>query len=204
MDTPSIPAKPAACADCGAPINAGQTRCWLCGNSDPQPASPREKGNDWSSESVAANPYASPAAPDYSATQFSLTTLFLWTTLVAVIAGSASIAPGLAIGLAILCFPAALRTIGNVNRLKQTTGRSPTSGQKMMTFFASFSVVVAAFIAASAAFVATCFPVGLGVAATGASESNFFGVMLFVITVSGAIAAFVGYIVLRRLWWDKK
>jgi hypothetical protein len=149
---------------------------------------------------VAPNPYASPAPPTdvHLNRTFSLSTMFLWTTLVAVVMGVAGVAPGLAILLAILSLPAALRTIGMVGRRTRQSGRSPTVGEKVELFAASLGIVFVIFIGAAAAFTATCFPLGLaGFAANGENMSGAFIIAILVGIVAGAIAA---YFLIRALW----
>jgi len=122
--------------------------------------------------------------------------MFLWTTLVAVVAALARIAPGLAIAAAILCFPAALRTVFAVGRRKKRSGQRISVMDKIETFFASFGIVLAIVMGSLIAFVATCFPIGL---ATFGVRSDGGGILIAVVV--GTIAGgFVAVVLIRRLW----
>src|SRR5882762_9614937 len=94
-------AKSANCPECGAALEPGAKKCWLCAlkagatvqGARDATATPGERFSP-------LNPYASPAPPsDHLNRTFSLSTMFLWTTLVAVVMGIATFAPGLAVSL---------------------------------------------------------------------------------------------------------
>src|SRR5260221_14446194 len=113
------------CPECGAPLVAGAEKCWLCALKQKRPVGSNVTATTPAQKiPIMDNPYASPAPPvgmNFNRT-FSLSTMFLWTTLVAVVLGAGTIDPGLAFCLAILSFPAALRTIGIVVRRKRQHG----------------------------------------------------------------------------------
>jgi hypothetical protein len=113
--------------------------------------------------------------------------------------GVAGVAPGLAILLAILSLPAALRTVGMVGRRKHRTGISPSVGEKVELFAASLGIVFVIVIGAAAAFTATCFPLGLaGFAANGENGSGAF--LILAILVGVAAGATAAYFLIRALW----
>jgi hypothetical protein len=187
----SIP--PEKCPECGASLVSGAKDCWLCRlkKSGSQPG-------DGGSDAKATNPYASPAPPrDASLNRtFSLSTMFLWTTLVAVVAALGRIEPGLAIGLAVLSFPAALRTIWSVGRRKMRTGQRMTGLEKIETFLASLGIVLAIVTGAAIAFTATCFPIGLA-----GFSMNWDGGWIFLGAIAGLlVAGAVAFLLIRRLW----
>jgi len=142
-----------ACPDCGAEIAAGQTRCWLCER--------RLSGADLT------NPYASPAVADgNTASQFSLASLLLIMTLVAVCIGVFRLLPGLGILLAIFALPALVRTSMDVTKHKQRGAPLGMLG-KVGSFVVSLVVAVMVTIAAFAAAFAVCavgLPAASGVA----------------------------------------
>ena len=148
------------------------------------------------------NPYASPAPPAdaHLNRTFSLSTMFLWTTLLAVVMGVATIAPGLAIALAVISFPAALRTIGTVARRKRRGG-SLSVPEKIEAFVASLGVVLAIVVGAGIAFMAACFPVGLAAAA--ANVGGEFGFIVPAV-IAGIMAAGTATFLLGRRIWPQK
>jgi hypothetical protein len=87
--------------------------------------------------------------------QFSLSTLMLTVTVVAVLLGAFVMLPGFGIILAILVTPAWLRTCVIASR-KEARGRPMSTHQKLEFFAASAGVVMSAGIAAVGAFFATC------------------------------------------------
>ena len=97
------------CPECGATLVPARARCWLCGWKEGDPVIPRPAPQ----EPAKTNPYASPQTQsvDLNWTD-TLTTVALFTTLIAVVGGTFWIAPGLATVLAIVCFPAALHACG--------------------------------------------------------------------------------------------
>ena len=127
--------------------------------------------------------------------------MFLWTTLLAVVMGVATIAPGLAIALAVISFPAALRTIGTVARRKRRRGESLSVPEKIEAFVASLGVVLAIVVGAGIAFMAVCFPVGLAAAAT-----NVGGEFGFIVpaVIAGIMAAGTATFLLGRRIWPQK
>jgi hypothetical protein len=139
-----------ACPRCRAENRQGALHCWLCGlelRAVSRRAAPGE---------------AAPAliddvqvVPEGGGT-FSLTTLFLLITLLAVCFGLFAIAPGLSILLAIAVGPAFLRTL-LVSYHRQKLGREVTPGRKVALFFMSVAtIVMMAVVVIVAAMVALC------------------------------------------------
>jgi hypothetical protein len=130
------------CPECGAELPAGQTRCWLCERKV--------------SGAADLNPYASPRpAMDHASVQFSLASLFLVTTLVAVFLGVFMLAPGLGILLAVFATPATIRTMIASN-YKRSAGTPWTTAEKIAAFFVSLVIMVAIGFAAFVAFQVVC------------------------------------------------
>jgi hypothetical protein len=194
MDTTDAPTPVQVCPQCGAHFPSPAVWCWLCGwkTGDPVFVRPERKTGS------ADNPYAAPApSADDLARTYSLSTLFLWTTLVACVMGVVRIAPGLGIVLAVLSLPAALRTVGRVGRLRTKTGRAMTVSGKISTFMSSLTICFVIALGASTAFTLTCFPIGL----LGFSSGGGGGGVLILAVIAGLIAGgFAGYWLIRWLW----
>ena len=122
----SLPVASRVCAECGAAIDAGQSRCWLC-----------------KSERVGhapVNPYASPLpTQDNLAWQFSLSSLFLITTLIAVCLGVTLLMPGLGVLLWIFAVPALVRTVIDIRKHKR---RGAALGALFLGFIANALILV--------------------------------------------------------------
>ncbi|HEY2412447.1 MAG TPA: hypothetical protein VGI40_09405 [Pirellulaceae bacterium] len=137
------------CPDCGAPLEGTDSQCWLC----------RAQAHGATHD---INPYASPRpiAPLQTQNQFSLATLFLIMTLVAVAMGALMIAPGLGTFFIVLAVPALIRTV-IVGRRRQELGEKPTIGSKILDFIASAAIIWVISIAATIAFGVVCTTAGL-------------------------------------------
>jgi hypothetical protein len=151
------------CPECGAPLVPGADKCWLCALKTERTvgAVPKElaRAPDETQLAPESGPpkvqpprfegqtrTTPPAGADLGRT-FSLSTLFLWTTLVAVVLGVARIAPGLGVLMVLLSFPAAFRTIGTVGRRKRRSGQSLPPGEKAGAFLESLAISFVTFIA---------------------------------------------------------
>jgi hypothetical protein len=131
------------CPECGAALDSREGRCWLCRREVSGPE---------------VNPYASPPAAALAAAspaQFSLVTLLLVITLVAVCLGVTMAAPGLGVLLMVLAAPALVRTMVAGVRQKQVGARM-TTAEKMAAFCVSLLVMVMIGVAAVAAFEIAC------------------------------------------------
>src|SRR5438552_2973771 len=136
------------CLECGAPLAAGQARCWLCAR--------KMTGEE------SENPYASPRPiGNHASLQFSLASLFLVITLVAVCLGVSLLAPGLGVLLSVMALPALIRTVIDVAQHKRGGTALGVIG-KAWSFVVSLIVVVAAALAAGVAFFTVC-SMGIGV-----------------------------------------
>lgn len=178
------PAK-TACSECGAALVAGQDRCWLC-HRESQSRDP-------------VNPYLAPLpVQEVSAAQFSLESLFLLTTLVAVGLGVFLIAPGLGVLFALVTLPAFARAWAAGYRDKQA-GLQLTAGQKISGFVLSFLLMLAIGFAGCIAFFMVCTGTGLVALASGADD----GVIGLIIGASSLAAiALAGFL----MWvsWPKR
>jgi hypothetical protein len=130
----------AHCPHCGAEVQALGGECWLCRLKEP-PAKP--------------NPYASPRPIGDSSAQFSLASLFLVMTLVAVCLGVFMLAPGLGILLAVVATPALVRTTITTSYYKQA-GAPLTTAWKIKAFLVSLFIMLAVGVATFVAFQVVC------------------------------------------------
>lgn len=143
------------CPGCGAPqdeANGGETVCWLCEQRIVPRLSPV-------SRTLAPTRSAGPtlAAPELPlGHSFSLTSLFLLTTLIAVCLGLFVAAPGLAIALAIASVPAFVRT-SLVVRRRVALGDEVSTTHKVALFAGSvLATFVIVAVTAGAAVGALC------------------------------------------------
>jgi hypothetical protein len=119
--------------------------------------------------------------------------------------GLAITAPGVLIVLFVLAVPALIRTIMSVRRgLEQA---APASGADLSLttiaiFLTALGVTTIVGIAASVAFVAVCFPVGLG-AMRLTNDWSDYGILAFAVSTGLAVAILVA-VSLFRLFWRRR
>jgi hypothetical protein len=143
------------CPACGAAIERSWTHCWLCGNDLIRtPEGIKVAAGPRTAQSTAHSALHS------HPTSFSLQSSLLVVTLVALVLGSFSIAPGLGIFLAIISVPALIRTAIVVRR-GESQGVAADAKGKAVMFAASLAVVAVAGVAASVAFGIVCTGSGL-------------------------------------------
>lgn len=133
-------AEAARCPECGATLQSGDSTCWLCRRTTrPDDSSP-----------------ASPFAEERKfAGQFSLASVFLIITLIAVCLGSLRLAPGLGVLLIIVATPALVRTCV-VGIREKRAGRTLSIGEKVVAFLASSAIIVLVGVAGFIAFQIAC------------------------------------------------
>lgn len=199
MTTKPDAEKPAGahCPECGAAIAFRDTSCWLCKRSlvvnaelaAPQPAADvqvRKRGPQ------AGGPVL----------QFSIETLLLVTTLVAVCLGVSLSAPGLGIPLSFVAAPALIRTL-IAGHQERAVGRKLSLGEKVLTFLASTGIMVAVIVAGGAAFFVTCSTLLLGGLAVnemdGSQIFNKFGETLIWLLI--AVSSVTGLAVAGWIFW---
>lgn len=145
------------CPDCGAVYPIAANYCWMCYR-------PLAGAQPTSQASVLDASGSTPFASVNQATQFGLSTILLTITLVAVLLGVSSMAPGLGVLLGLIVLPAYLRTCITASR-RNLRGQPMSTRAKLGSFGISFGVtlcialvVVAAVIGAAAvALFAVCF-----------------------------------------------
>lgn len=167
MSDASSPPYP-TCAECGALLQRDVERCWLCDAPvhPPAPANaPAPSGStspfDVASPFDAASPRAH-AAPHREGS-FSLATLMIVTTLVAVCCGLFLVAPGLAVTVCILIAPVLVRTAMVVRR-REAAGRSVSLAERAALVVGSLVVahviLAVVLVAAVGSFCAVCLSAG--------------------------------------------
>ncbi len=133
------------CRDCGAPLKLDQAQCWLC-QSKPVATTANKAG--------AGRPVDSRAAYQYS-----LSSLLLIMTLIAILCSISALHPGLGIAVAILVVPPLVRTCLTAARRK-TRGQPLSAGGKVAMFLLTLAMFAAVSMAVGAAFfftfLATC------------------------------------------------
>jgi hypothetical protein len=132
-------AEAARCPECGATLS-GASECWLC------------RRATQAGDSSPTSPFAEERK---SAGQFSLATVFLIITLIAVCLGSLRLAPGLGVLLIIVATPALIRTCVVGIREKQA-GHVLSLGEKVVAFLASSAIIVLVGVAGFIAFQIAC------------------------------------------------
>lgn len=144
---------PRRCPDCGADVRPSDERCWLCQRA-------LSTADIVTAELV--EPPAPPIVPQWvqaqraNPTQFSLETLMLVVTLVAVCLGMLAAAPGLGILASIVAAPALIRTL-IAGYQERAAGSQLSLGEKVIAFLASTGVTIAVLSAGATAFLAACF-----------------------------------------------
>lgn len=181
------------CPECGASLPPQVTRCWLCGR-DIAPSGPA---------TLTGTPFAEVAGAGTSPFeqrakfQFSIASMLLWMTLAAILLSLFTISPGLGILLGILSAPAAIRTAVLAMR-REAAGRPMTVESKVTVFLGTAGIVLIFVVAALAAFVATCFPLGL--AAFGANAGGLVVVAFLAGLLASGLALYGLYRLFRNRW----
>ena len=177
------------CPMCGAELRQGDARCWLCGHALDRPTS------------IVVPPLPAGTAPPAvgRTDSFSLETLMLVVTLIAICLGVFVQAPGLGILLCILALPAFVRTLLVVRRRGQLSRGVPL-GQRIALFLGSlgFSLVVLILVVVSSVgvFCGVC----LGLATVSTPDGTSISVAL-VAGVGAMIVVFALCVAwMRRRW----
>jgi hypothetical protein len=144
---PDASSKVPLCHVCHARLRMGDKKCWLCG------ASVTSDIGAVVATPPAVAPYLTKHGPVAS---FSMATLMMFVTLVAVVCGVFSIAPGIGVALALVLLPVLAHTAISAHR-EEALGHSLGPGERIVLFFGSLGLVVVAGVAASIAFGVTCF-----------------------------------------------
>jgi hypothetical protein len=177
-----------SCPHCGAALPSGADKCWLCFTRVVA------TGDLAVSDQVVAR--SKQDMPIVQTGGFSLASLMMFITLVCVVLGVFTIAPGLGVPLAIVAFITWLRTV-SVVKWRESTGSALTSSEIIFIFVRSvaftFLILMLVGVSAVAAFAAFCFGV---MSASEPSDSELTG--LLVVSVIVLIAAIFGLVAASR------
>jgi hypothetical protein len=135
------------CPACNAKLLPGEATCWLC-----------DAAVTAGDDAPASTPQSAAPLPPTTlrpATSFSLSTLLMFMTLVAVVCGVFSIAPGVGAVMAIVLLPVLAHTAISARR-EAAMGYNLGAGDRVMLFFSSLALIAATGIAASIAFGISC------------------------------------------------
>ena len=139
-------------------------------------------------------PLAIYIGPPARVRSFGLGSVMLLIAVIAVCLGVARFAPGLGIVMLLIATPALARTV--IAATRRAADERPLTGQeKVEVFLASTGLMFLVLLASGAAFVATCFPVGLAAFSVNSTPGVVLG---FVIGAGAALAA--AFFLLRRFW----
>jgi len=185
------------CPECGAALNPRETLCWLCH----RPAV------------IEAELVSAAQQPPAASFQFSIQTLLLITTLVAVCLGALVTVPGLGGVAIVIAIPALVRTCVSGAAMKRE-GHHLTTTDKIMSFLASAAIAWAAIAAAAIAFCAVCTVSFVGALAVneaaggnvpldGTLSNTIFGIG-FILCIAAALGAFIGMFWITRPYIPKR
>jgi hypothetical protein len=171
------------CPECGIVLRPGDKRCWLCRTELPTNFD-ENHFSDLSSSAAAAEP----------AHGFSLATLMMFVTLLCVVFGLSTIAPGIGIPLGILLFIAWGRTV-SVSHHRAKIGKRLSATQQVRMYFEALGFVVALLILVTVGICCALWSICVGIGAMsssfGGSFSSFISIILFgAVAVLGTIAVF--------------
>jgi hypothetical protein len=176
------------CQACQAQLKIGDAKCWLCG---------APVVFDVNAPVVTNRPAGPPMTTGHRLASFSMATLMMFVTLVAVVCGVFSIAPGVGAALALVLMPVLTHMV-IATRREEAMGYTLRPGERFILFFGSLGLVVVAGVAASITFGISCFAGFFAGAAAGDAfgakgyDSIAWGA--FIGMGLGAIAAaYVGY-----------
>jgi hypothetical protein len=200
------------CPECGAALVPGAKRCWLCAarvtqprkltspvddelRIEPAPQGPKVRPSDMFLDWRPVHP--SPANFDRT---FSLSTLFLWVTLAAVVLGVWRIAHGLGIFLAILSLPAAVRTIANVRSRQQQSGQPVSAAEKTFAFLGALvsaaAIAMAIVVGVFGALMAVCLA-----SFSNSGQANATGLVVFIVLAILGVLGLIWLVQRLRAFW---
>jgi len=193
MSTTSHRATVPKCPHCGVALRPGDTDCWLCYAHISSTAIGEERP---SGQSRSAPPQLEPRG-------FSLASLMMFITLVAVIFGLSTIAPGIGIPLGVLLLVAWGRTF-SISRQQTKAGTPFSTSEKIAAFFSSVNFIISLLMLVTLAlfigFGSICY--GL-FAASQFEKSSAWVIVAVVVIVVGASAA-LGLLHLANKWNDNQ
>jgi hypothetical protein len=186
------------CPWCGALVPSKAATCWLC--HEPL-SSPAGSGEGWVSRSA--------IAPLQPSSGFSLASLMMFVTLLCVVLGVSTIAPGLGIPFGIVMLVAWLRTAA-VARRRAAHGFAVTRLERLQLFISSVSTTIVLLVlicvAGCAALVAACFACVFtwgGLGSTGPAALPIGWIAAAIVAGAIAITAILGIVKLIDRRWRR-
>ena len=141
------------CPQCGAARDEGAARCWLChaelppaGREPFSAGDPAAERGRWPKTTL--DPFA-------TGQQFSIATVLMITTLIAVCLGVLRLSPGFGIAVIVFAVPALIRTVV-VGVQTKSAGKRLSIGDKLTAFVASLGLMILVAIAGVIAFQIAC------------------------------------------------
>jgi len=184
--TGCVAATPTFCPSCGAGTEPDRTHCWLC-------HAPLDVVPAQAVPAVPPDPKLAAANP----AQFSIATVLLVTTLVAVLLGVFRLNAGLGVMLLVLAVPALVRT-ASVARREKRHGQRITTGGKIGHFFLSLLIMYGVCTAATSAFTIAAMGTCLAALATSSASE---GVATGVAIVGVILSLIVGLVAAGAILW---
>jgi hypothetical protein len=167
----------------------GADECWLC-------YAPFDQESAGNTSAVSGT---APSKLQISERGFSLSSAMLVMTLICVVLGLFSVAPGLGLVGLLLFAPSLSRTVAEVQRRKKR-GQPTTIGEKAAVFAASLGVIVLGGTAAAIAFFASCMGGILAGQAIGGGPQGPPDDLMFIGALAGlGIGLVLGLWVFRRV-----
>jgi hypothetical protein len=181
------------CAQCGAPVSSGARKCWLC-HAPVVSANRQENLANARSKPVRVAMASEPTGG------FSLAALMMFVTLVSVVLGVSTIAPGIGIPFGVILLVVWLRTAAVAGRRRQR-GMTVSRGDMLDTFFRSLGIAVVLLIltcvAGCAAFFAACLACA-GVYDTGGEGLGWTVFTIVAAAISIPVLVWMGRLINRR------
>jgi hypothetical protein len=181
------------CLHCGAALPSGADKCWLCFS--PVVASGDRRDSDqYGARSKQDGPIVDTGG-------FSLATMMMLVTLIFVVIGVFTIAPGIGIPLSVVLLVVWIRTAA-VARHRLERGAAVTRGEKIQLFFQSLGIAIGlialTFVAGFAALFAACFAI---CASPGNSGAGGAIIGVFVVPLLFLVLTILVWVrVIRRRW----
>jgi hypothetical protein len=181
------------CAHCGAGVSSSARNCWLC-------HAPVAAANNQNNLANADSKLEQVAASSEPAGGFSLAALMMFVTLMCVVLGVSTIAPGIGIPFGVILLVVWLRTAAVAQRRRQR-GMTVTRSDMLDAFFRSAAMAVILLIvtcvAGCAAFFAACLACA-GVYETGGEGLGWTVFVIVAAAIAVPVLVWIGRLIHRR------
>jgi hypothetical protein len=181
------------CAQCGATVSSSARNCWLC-------HTPVVSANGRQNSANAGSKPERVATASEPTGGFSLSALMMFVTLVSVVLGVSTIAPGIGIPFGVILFVVWLRTAAVAQRRRER-GVMVTRGDMLEGFFRSLGMAVVLLIltcvAGCAAFFAACLACA-GVYDTGGESLGWTVFTIVAAAIAIPVLVWMGRLIHRR------